>query len=71
MHGDEQHRRVLLEDVLRAVAVVDVPVDNRDALYAVHPPRCRRGDRRRVVETEAYRLVGLGMVAGRAGQREG
>ena len=32
MHRDEEHRRVLPEHRLRAVAVVDVPVDDRDPL---------------------------------------
>ena len=32
VEGDEQHRRVVVEDVLGPVAVVDVPVKHRDAI---------------------------------------
>ena len=43
---DEEHGVVVPEDVLRPVAVVDVEVDDRDALGAVRL-RGARGDRRR------------------------
>lgn len=35
MQGDEEHRRIVLEDILCAIAVVDVPIENEDFLDAV------------------------------------
>src|SRR5437588_2732783 len=30
MHREEEHIRVVIEDALRAISMVDVPIDNRD-----------------------------------------
>mmetsp|Transcript_8743 Transcript_8743/g.25689 ORF Transcript_8743/g.25689 Transcript_8743/m.25689 type:complete len:327 (-) Transcript_8743:20-1000(-) len=65
-----QHRAVLFKDVLDAVAVVDVPVNDQHALHA--EPRAR--DRRRhgdvVEEAEAHRLPCLAVVARRPHHRQ-
>ncbi len=64
-----QHVRIVVEDVLGAVAVVHVPIDDRHAL-----PGCcelRRSDRDVVEEAEAHRPVGHGMVSRRAARRKG
>ncbi len=50
-----EHVRVAPEDVLRAVAVMDVEIDDRDALGAVDGLGVARGDRRVVEEAEAHR----------------
>src|SRR6185312_6886121 len=59
------------EDVLRAVAVVDVEIDERGTLGAVLLLRVARDDRGAVEEAEAHRLCRLGVVAGRAHGDEG
>ncbi len=43
--ADEEHTCVTLEDPLRAVAVVRVPVDDQHPAHAEAPPRMRRGQR--------------------------
>ena len=67
---DRQHGRVVEEDLLGAVAVVDVPVDDRHPAEAALALRPARRDRRVVEEAEAHRRVALGVVAGRAQDRE-
>ena len=64
--------RVVAEDVLRAVAVVDVPVDDRHALEPELGLRRARRDRDVVEEAEPHRAVGRargGPAAGRARSR--
>ena len=70
MQRDRQHRRVVEEDLLGPVAVVHVPVDDRHALQAALALRPARRDRRVVEQAEAHRGLALGMVPGRAQQRE-
>ena len=65
------HARVAPEDVLRAVAVVDVEIDDRDALDAVGRLGVARGDRGVVEEAEAHRRRRLGVMAGRPRGDEG
>ena len=60
-----EHRRIVPEDVLRAVAVMDVPVDDGDALGAMLLLRMAGGDRGIVEQAKAHRGRALGMVAGR------
>ena len=61
-----EHARIVPEDVLGAVAVVDVPVDDRDALGAVRRLRVARRDGGVVEEAEAHR-PGRVRRGGRAG----
>src|SRR4051794_32108983 len=62
---DEQHVAARLEDVVRAIAVVDVPVEDRDALDTVSVPRVLRGDRHVVKEAEAHRTRDLAVMSRR------
>src|SRR6202012_4394862 len=66
-----QHALVAGDDVLGAVAVVDVEVDDGHALEAAHVERVARGDGDVVVEAEAHRGVARGVVAGRPDGAEG
>ena len=59
------HGRVGPENILRAVAVMDVEIDHRGAADAVFALGVARGDRGVVEEAEAHRLADLGMMAGR------
>src|SRR5581483_1725763 len=61
----EQNRRVFVEDRLRPVAVVDVPVDDGDLLETVVLLRVTRRDRDVVEEAEAHREVRRRVVPGR------
>ena len=69
VRGDVQHVGVRLEDVLRAVAVVQVPVDDGDPANTAGPQECGR-HRHVVEEAEAHRAVALGVMAGRPDERE-
>ena len=60
-----QHAGIALEDVLGAVAVVDVEVDDRDAFEAVRLEGVRGADGDVVEEAEAHRAAALGVVPGR------
>eukprot|EP01136_Pigoraptor_vietnamica_P025613 Opistho-1_new@79750 len=65
MQRHEQHRGVLVECLLRAVPVEEVPVDHH---HAIHPCRLaqRLGRHRHVVHvTPANRTAALGVVTGR------
>ena len=64
------HGRIVPENVLGAVAVMDVEIHDRDALGAMRFLRVPRGDGRVVEEAEAHRGRDLGVMAGRAGRDE-
>ncbi len=69
MDRDGEHIGAVIEDRLRAVAVVDVDVEDGGALSGSRQQR--RGDGGVVEVAEARRHVGGGVVAGRAAQRIG
>jgi hypothetical protein len=62
--GAEQDARVVREDVLGAIAVVDVEVGDRDALEPVRFEGMRGCDGDVVEQAEAHRACALGVVAG-------
>jgi len=64
--ADKKHARVFFEDLLRAVPVVDVPVEDRDLFPAVLRLRVARGDRDVVEYAEPHRAALSGMMARRA-----
>ena len=68
VHRHVEHVRIGLEDVLRAVAVVDVVVDDGDAGRAERA-RMRGGNRDVVEQAEAHRAVPFRVVARRPHQR--
>ena len=70
MSGDVEDVRIGLEHVLRAVAVVDIVVDDGD-LRGTLGAGVRRRDGDIVVEAEPHRSIALGVVAGRAYQGDG
>ena len=65
-----QELRVVVEDRLGPVAVVHVPVDDRDALREAGPAQCDRGDRDVVEQAETRGATCRCVVAGRARHRE-
>ena len=73
MLEDARHQDALVagDDVLGAVAVMDVEVDDRDPLEAAHVERMARRDGDVVEEAEAHRLLARRVVAGRAHGAEG
>ncbi len=66
-----EHARVLVEDILRAVAVMRIPVDDRQALQAKHVEGIARCYRNMVDKAEAHRTATCGVVARRADERKG
>ena len=71
MERDREHGGVVPEDGLRAVAVVDVPVDDGDAPDATRRLRVADADGDVREEAEAHPEVGQRVVAGRADERVG
>ncbi len=70
MQRDEQRIAAVVEDLLRAVTVMVVDIENRDAPGAVIQ-QLLRGDGRVVEEAIAAEMVRRGMVPRRAAEREG
>ena len=68
---NRQRVRIVVVDRLRAVAVVHVPVDHRDALDAVFRTGGLDRDRDVRQQAEAHRAIAQAMMAGRPRQREG
>ncbi len=71
MDREERDRGIVVEDLLGAVAVVDVPVDDQDPVEPEPLDGVRRGDGDAAEQAEAHRLVGPGVVAGRPDRAEG
>ena len=71
MQRDEQHAVVLPEDLLRAVAVMHVVVDDRHAADAMLGLHVTGSDGDVVDETEAHRRPGPGVMPRRPHQGEG
>ena len=69
--GAQHHARLVVKNVLRAVAVMHVEIRDRDAPQAVLRQRVRRADRDVIEDAEAHRARALGMVAGRADVAKG
>jgi len=69
MERDQEDARIALERVLRPVAVVDVPVDDRDSPGAGGARRASR-DRDVVQHAEPHRALGRRVVPWRSNQRE-
>ena len=65
MRAEKQNGRILVEDVLRAVAVMHVPVHDQDALQAVALDRVARPDCDVVEDAESHALFRARMVPGR------
>jgi len=63
---NEEHRRVVVERGLGAVAVVDVPVDDHHALGLVDQAGVLRGDRHVVEDAESHPFVGDRVMSRRA-----
>ena len=70
MQRDEEDAVVVAEDRVGPVAVMDVVVDDRDALEAERALRGAGRDRDVVEEAEAHRPVLQGVMPGRAHERE-
>ena len=70
MKRNGQDRRVVVEDRLRAVPVMDVDIDDRDTLELVIRLAGARGDGDVVEDAEASAALGNGMVAGVPYQRK-
>ncbi len=71
MHAEVQHARVVVEGGLRAVAVMNVPVDNQDLRQIVLLLGVLGADRHIVEDAKAHRPVRHRMVARRTHGTEG
>ena len=70
MHGDEEHRVVVAEDRVRPVAVMHVPVDDRDTFDAELPLCDARRNGDVVEDAEAHRALPQRVMPRRAHERE-
>src|SRR4029450_3394474 len=66
VHGQVEDRVVAIEEVLGAVAVMDVEVDDEDSLPGGAPLQVPRGPRDLVEEPEPHGALARGVVSGRA-----
>ncbi len=57
MQGDEVDSRVALDEGLRAIPVMHVPVDNEHAIRTMLPPRVLRRERNIAEDAEAHRRI--------------
>src|ERR1700730_16266855 len=64
------HSRIGPENILGAIAVMDVEIDHGGAGYAVFALGVTRGDRGMIEKAKAHRLAGLGMMAWRTRRDE-
>lgn len=71
MRAEEQHGAVLVKDVLRAVSVVNIPVNNGDPLRPMFALRVPGRYRDVVKEAEAHTSRGVSVMAGRTHGTEG
>ena len=71
MGAEEEDRGIAVEDVLRAVAVVHVPIDDEDAFDAVLLLRVAGRDGDVVEQAEAHAAAGIRMVSGGPHRAEG
>ena len=69
--AEEEHRGVLVKDVLRAVAVVHVPIHDQHASHAVPLLRVARRDGDVVEQAETHPASGVRVMPGRADGAEG
>ena len=69
MQRDKQHMRVVVERILRAVAVMHVPIDDRDAFQAARA-RGGRCKRHVVQQAKAHARARHSVVTGWPEQRE-
>lgn len=64
MRAEEEDAGILIEDILRAVAMVYVPVNDQYAVDAVDLARMASGEGHVVEDAEAHAARGRGVVAG-------
>src|SRR5260370_13489914 len=64
MQGDEEYARVLIEGILRPVAMMHVPVDDHDPLQSKYVAGVVGSDHGIVKYTEAHGLIPGGMMPG-------
>ena len=62
MRAKEEHGGIVLETMLRAVAMMHIPIDNQYTLEAILFLHITRGNRHIVEEAEAHRARRFGMV---------
>src|SRR5581483_8810206 len=70
MRAEEEYRAVGIEDLLRAVAVVNVPVGNENPFGAMPALGVSRGNRDVVEDAESHATPRSGVVTGRAHDAE-
>ena len=71
MDAEEHHLGGFIEDVLGAVAVMDVPIDDQDPGQLVSQPGVVGGEGDVVEQAEAHAARRRGMMAGRTDQAQG
>ena len=71
MGAEEKHRAIGVENILRAVAVMDVPIGDQNAPDAVLLLGVARGDGDGVEDAETHSAHRRGMMAGRAADADG
>lgn len=65
MSAEEEHGAILIEDVLRSVAMMHVPINNRYMMSAIHALRMAGGNGDIIEDTETHASALTRMVPGR------
>ena len=71
MRAEKEYAGIGIENILCAIAVVDVPIGNDDAFHSVLFLCIARRHRDVIEQAEAHTAIGRGMMAGRANHAEG
>ena len=71
VRAEKVNRRIRVENILGAVAVVNIPIDDGDAVDAIAVLRITGGDGDVVEQAEAHAAICRSVMAGRADDAEG
>ena len=71
MRTEKENTGIGVENILRPVAVVNVPVGNDNAFHSVFLLRIAGGHRDVIEQTKPHAAIGRGVMAGRANHAEG
>ena len=64
MQRNKENRRIFIEDVVRAIAVMNIPIDDRNSPQPVMPLKIPSGDRDIGKQAKPHRAIGESMMSG-------
>ena len=70
MKGDKLNRRIFIKDILCAITMMDIKIDNQNAFYFVILLCISRRDRDVIEETKTHGPIDFGVMSRRPDQRQ-